>query len=56
MKRYSFIFLIILSIFLSSCSAINEFFAESEVRDAKKISHYAPVVEETRNTAFGTNF
>ena len=44
MKRYSFIFLIILSIFLSSCSAINEFFAESEVRDAKKISYYAPVV------------
>ena len=39
MKRYSFIFLIILSIFLSSCSAINEFFAESEVRDAKKISY-----------------
>lgn len=56
MKRYSFIFLIILSIFLSSCSAINEFFAESEVRDAKKISYYAPVVyqrpyEETGNTA-----
>ena len=56
MKRYSFIFLIILSIFLSSCSAINEFFAESEVRDAKKISHYAPVVEETRNTALVQTF
>ena len=55
MKKYSFIFLIILSVFLSSCSAINGFLAESEVRDAKKISHYAPVVyqrpyEETGNT------
>ena len=61
MKRYSFIFLIILSIFLSSCSAINEFFAESEVRDAKKISYYAPVVyqrpyEETGNTALVQTF
>ena len=55
-KKYSFIFIIILSTLLSSCLAINEFLAESEVRDAKKISHYAPVVEETRNTAFGTNF
>ena len=44
MKKYSFIFLIILSTLLSSCSAINEFLAELEVRDAKKISHYAPVV------------
>ena len=55
MKKYSFIFLIILSVFLSSCSAINGFLAESEVRDAKKISHYAPVVyqkpyEEIVNT------
>lgn len=61
MKRYSFIFLIILSILLSSCSAINEFFAESEVRDAKKISYYAPVVyqrpyEETGNTALVQTF
>ena len=61
MKRYSFIFLIILSIFLSSCSTINEFFAESEVRDAKKISYYAPVVyqrpyEETGNTALVQTF
>ena len=44
MKKYSFIFLIILSVFLSSCSAINEFLAESEVRDAKKISYYVPLV------------
>ena len=55
MKKYSFIFLIILSTLLSSCLAINEFLAESEVRDAKKISHYAAVVyqrpyEETGNT------
>ena len=54
-KKYSFIFLIILSAFLSSCSAINEFLAESEEGDAKKISHYAPVVyqrpyKEIRNT------
>ena len=40
MKRYSFIFLIILSIFLSSCSAINEFFAESEVKNLKKLKNY----------------
>ena len=61
MKKYSFIFLIILSVFLSSCSAINEFLAESEVRDAKKISYYAPVVyqrphEETGNTALVQTF
>ena len=61
MKKYSFIFLIILSTLLSSCSAINEFLAESEVRDAKKISYYAPVVyqrpyEETGNTALVQTF
>ncbi|HCE33667.1 hypothetical protein [Fusobacterium nucleatum] len=48
-------FIIILSTLLSSCLAINEFLAESEVRDAKKISHYAPVIyqkpyEEIVNT------
>ena len=56
MKKYLFVSLIILSTLLSSCLAINEFLAESEVRDAKKISYYAPVVyqrpyEETGNTA-----
>lgn len=61
MKKYSFIFLIILSTLLSSCSAINEFLAESEVRDAKKMSYYAPVVyqrpyEETGNTALVQTF
>ena len=55
MKRYSFIFLIILSTLLSSCLAINEFLAESEEGDAKKISHYPPVIyqkpyEEIVNT------
>ncbi|WP_335981933.1 toxin-antitoxin system YwqK family antitoxin [Fusobacterium polymorphum] len=49
-------FIIILSTLLSSCLAINEFLAESEVRNAKKISHYAPVVEETRNTALVQTF
>ena len=61
MKKYSFIFLIILSTLLSSCSAINEFLAESEERDAKKMSYYAPVVyqrpyEETGNTALVQTF
>lgn len=61
MKKYSFIFLIILSTLLSSCSAINKFLAESEERDAKKISYYAPVVyqrpyEETGNTALVQTF
>ena len=61
MKKYSFIFIIILSTLLSSCSAINEFLAASEERDAKKISHYAPVVyqrpyEETGNTALVQTF
>lgn len=40
---------------LSSCLAINEFLAESEEGDAKKISHYPPVIyqkpyEEIVNT------
>ena len=61
MKKYSFIFLIILSTLLSSCSAINKFLAESEERDAKKMSYYAPVVyqrpyEETGNTALVQTF
>lgn len=61
MKKYSFVFIIILSTLLSSCSAINEFLAASEERDAKKISHYAPVVyqrpyEETGNTALVQTF
>ena len=61
MKKYSFIFLIILSTLLSSCSAINKFLAESEERDAKKISYYAPVIyqrpyEETGNTALVQTF
>ena len=55
MKKYSFIFLIILSTLLSSCLAINEFLAESEEGDAKKISNFLPVIyqkpyEEIVNT------
>ena len=54
-KKYSFIFLIILSTLLSSCLAINEFLAESEEGDAKKISNFLPVIyqkpyEEIVNT------
>ena len=36
MKKYLFVSLIAISTLLSSCSAINNYLAESEERDAKK--------------------
>ena len=61
MKKYLFVSLIAVSTLLSSCSAINNYLAESEERDAKKISYYAPVVlerphEETGKTALIQTF